>query len=146
MHFLVAYHIRWVLFVCRPIFGVSANVLADTVQIIIVSNDVFVEIFLAWAASTNFYFNNSNALSNALHFVGNFFCVCPKRAGKGEEGQMKIGGTDRRPWASAGSVSVEQVVLVAAVAIVSVAALIPVGAMLFNYHCTIEFISALPIP
>ena len=45
-----------------------------------------------------------------------------------------------------GSVSTEQVVLVATVAIGFVSAAIPIGNALLNYHEAIEFILGLPVP
>ncbi|MCP4677196.1 MAG: hypothetical protein GY854_17110 [Deltaproteobacteria bacterium] len=48
--------------------------------------------------------------------------------------------------ATHGSVYVEQVVLVVTVAIGFAAAVIPLGAMLLDYHATIEFVLGLPIP
>ncbi|MCP4602004.1 MAG: hypothetical protein GY847_16055 [Proteobacteria bacterium] len=47
---------------------------------------------------------------------------------------------------TSGSVYVEQVVLVSTVALGFAAAIIPLGAMLLNYHDMIEFVFGLPIP
>ncbi len=48
--------------------------------------------------------------------------------------------------ATRGSIYVEQVVLVVTVAIGFAAAVIPLGAMLLNYHAAIELVLGLPIP
>jgi len=51
-----------------------------------------------------------------------------------------------RRYARAGVAQVEYIVLVATVAIGFAAATVPLGALLLDYHWTIEFVLLLPVP
>jgi hypothetical protein len=81
-----------------------------------------------------------------MRFFGNLFFKRPKK-GVMRERRSEVDQSEAEILISTkGSVSTEQVVLVATLAVGFVTAAVPLGKMLLDYHELIEFVLGLPIP